>query len=372
MRRVLRVTLRTLLVAAGALAVTCAGVTLHRERILDRVREETALPSGSLESLETLRIGGIDQWIFVRAVDSSAPVLLFLHGGPGSPMIPLARQFEGSLARHFVVVHWDQRGAGKSFSLGIPPDSMTRERFAADAIELVEKLRARFGVERIFLAGSSWGTVLGADVVARRPDLFYAYVAMGAVVHGPRGEAISYTTVRECLRARGDTDDLEALEAIGPPPYQSVIDLARQRQWLRRCGGMFRDPERTSFMARYGYASPEYSLLDGIRFQVGEVFSGFTMVTDLHQTVDMLAQVPRIEVPIFFFQGRHDRQSPSVLVEEYFERLDAPRGKHLIWFEHSAHSPYREEPARFGHLLVKEVLPLAKGPAAFEASRARH
>lgn len=368
MRRGLRVAIQTVSAATAALAVACAGVTLHRERILDRVRAETALPSGALESLEVLRIGGVDQWIFVRGVDPSAPVLLFLHGGPGSPMIPVARQFEGSLARHFVVVHWDQRGAGKSFSLGIPRDSMTRERFAADAIELVERLRARFGVERIFLAGSSWGTVLGADVVARRPDLFYAFIAMGTVVHGPRGEAISYATVQECLRERGDTDDLRALEEIGPPPYESVIDVARQRQWLRRCGGVFHDPVRTSFMARYGYASPEYSLLDGVRFAVGEAFAGFTMVMDLHLTVDLPAQVPRIEVPVFFFQGRHDRNSPSVLVEEYFARLDAPRGKRLVWFEDSAHSLYREEPERFGRVLVEEVLPLADRPAAFEAA----
>ena len=368
MRRVLRFGLRTAAVATAALAVSCAGLTLHRTRVVERVRAATALPSGALESLEALRIGGVDQWIFVRAVDPGAPVLLFVHGGPGSPLMPLAREFEGSLARHFVVVHWDQRGAGKSFSLRIPRDSMTRERFVADAVELTERLRARFGVERIFLAGSSWGTVLGADLVSRRPDLFHAFVSMATDVHGPRGEEISYAYVHQCLRERGDIDDLRALEEIGAPPYDSVLDVARQRQWLRRCGGMFHDPERTSFLARYGYASPEYSLLDIVRFAVGEAFSGITMVMDLLSSVDLPAQVPRIEVPVFFFQGRHDRQTPSVLVEDYFARLDAPRGKRLFWFEGSAHDLYREEPERMQRLLVEEVLPLAELPSGLEAA----
>jgi len=367
-RRALRLALRGAAVATAALAVGCAALTLHRARVVERVRAATALPSEALESLEALRIGGIDQWIFVRAADPRAPVLLFLHGGPGSPMMPLAREFEGSLARHFVVVHWDQRGAGKSFSLRIPRDSMTRERFVADAIELTERLRARFGVERIFLAGSSWGTVLGADLVSRRPDLFHAFVAIATDVHGPKGEEISYAYVRECLRDRGDTDDLRALEEIGPPPYDSVLDVARQRQWLRRCGGMFHDPSRTSFFARYGYASPEYSLLDIVRFAVGEAFSGGTLVMDLLRSVDLPAQVPRIEVPVFFFQGRHDRQTPSVLVEDYFARLDAPRGKRLFWFEHSAHDLYREEPERLQRLLVEELLPLADRPVELEAA----
>ena len=245
---------------------------------------------------------------------------------------------------------------------------MTRERFVADAIELTERLRARFGVERIFLAGSSWGTVLGADLVSRRPDLFHAFVAIATDVHGPRGEEISYAYVRQCLRERGDLDDLRALEEIGAPPYDSVLDVARQRQWLRRCGGMFHDPERTSFLARYGYASPEYSLLDIVRFAVGEAFSGMTMVMDLLGSVDLPAQVPRIEVPVFFFQGRHDRQTPSVLVEDYFARLDAPRGKRLFWFEDSAHDLYREEAERMQRLLVEEVLPLAERPAGLEAA----
>ena len=368
MKRLLRLALRTAAAAAAALAVGGAGLTLHRARVVERVRAATALPSEALESLEALRIGGIDQWIFVRAADPRAPVLLFLHGGPGSPMMPLAREFEGSLARHFVVVHWDQRGAGKSFSLRIPRASMTRERFVADAIELTERLRARFGVERIFLAGSSWGTVLGADMVSRRPDLFHAFVAIATDVHGPQGEQISYAYVQECLRERGDSDDLRALEEIGPPPYDSVLDVARQRQWLRRCGGMFHDPNRTSFFARYGYASPEYSLLDIVRFAVGEAFSGGTLVMDLLRSVDLPAQVPRIEVPVFFFQGRHDRQTPSVLVEDYFARLDAPRGKRLFWFEHSAHDLYREEPERLQRLLVEELLPLAERPVELEAA----
>jgi CubicO group peptidase (beta-lactamase class C family) len=360
--------LRTSIIATAVAAVGCAGLSLHRARVLERVRAATALPPGAFESLEALRIGGIDQWIFVRALDPRAPVLLFVHGGPGSPLMPLARDFEGPLARHFVVVHWDQRGAGKSFSLRIPRDSMTRERFVADAVELTERLRARFGVERIFLAASSWGTVLGADLVSRRPDLFHAFVAMATDVHGPRGEEISYAYVRECLRGRGETERLRALEEIGPPPYDSVLDVARQRQWLRRCGGMFHDPEGTSFVARYGYASPEYSLLDVVRFAVGEAFSGVTMVRDLLGSVDLLAQVPRIEVPVFFFQGRHDRQTPSVLVEEYFAHLDAPRGKRLFWFEHSAHDLYREEPERMQRLLVEEVLPLAERPPEIDAA----
>ena len=122
---------------------------------------------------------------------------------------------------------------------------------------------------------------------------------------------------------------------------------------------MFHDPQATSFWRRYGWSSPEYSLLDMLRFVAGEVFSGFTMVLDLSREVDLFKQVPRLDVPVFFFQGRRDRQTPSKLVQEYYEQLEAPSGKQLHWFERSAHSPYREEPERFQRLMVERVLPFA-------------
>jgi hypothetical protein len=37
-----------------------------------------------------VRIGGIDQWITIKGDDSNNPVVLFLHGGPGDALSPIA------------------------------------------------------------------------------------------------------------------------------------------------------------------------------------------------------------------------------------------------------------------------------------------
>ncbi len=68
----------------------------------------------SVALLERIRIGGVDQYILIRGDDSSLPVLLFLHGGPGMPAMHLAHAFQRELEKKFVVVQWDRRGAGKS------------------------------------------------------------------------------------------------------------------------------------------------------------------------------------------------------------------------------------------------------------------
>ena len=145
----------------------------------------------SITSLEKITLGGIKQTILIRGHDTKSPILLFLHGGPGFPEMDIAYKFQRKLEEHFIVVNWDQRGAGKSFSKKIPRESMTIEQFISDAHELIRFLRERFDKEKIYLVGHSWGTTLGLLLTQRYPELFFAYVGIGQVVNALESEQIS-------------------------------------------------------------------------------------------------------------------------------------------------------------------------------------
>src|SRR5437016_7757763 len=93
-------------------------------------RIEITSPKG-IASLETVRLGGLDQWILIRGWNRDDPVLLLMHGCPGFPCMPFAH-VAADLEKRFVVVHWDQRGAGKSYSPSIPANSMNMKQFVAD------------------------------------------------------------------------------------------------------------------------------------------------------------------------------------------------------------------------------------------------
>jgi pimeloyl-ACP methyl ester carboxylesterase len=313
-------------------------------------------------SLEKVLLGGVEQWILIRGEDATNPVLLFLHGGPGSPVMPIAHHYGRELERHFVVVHWDQRGGGKSYSSSLLETSFTIDRFVSDTHELTELLRKRFAAPRIYLVGHSWGSALGVLTVQRYPDLFYAYVGMGQVVDEPRAEQIGLQFVLDKARELGNEEALRELADLDPPYIDNPRDVQIQRKWLSEFGGNFKEGETLPFLSDFNaewvwlaLRSPEYSWLDLTKFLRGNSRVRWALFREFKQ-VNLMESAPRLEVPVYIFVGRYDYNTPVELVEEYFEKLDAPKGKHLIWFEDSGHTPFLEEPERYAKVMVSRVL----------------
>ena len=149
------------------------------------------------------QIGGIQQGYFIRGEDERNPVILFLHGGPGSPELPMIKDTE--LEKHFTVCHWDQRGAGMTFSSDTDPASMTTEQFVEDTRQMTDSLRKWYGVEKIYLMGHSWGSYLGIKTIEKHPELYHAYIGIGQVCNQLESERLAYDYIVEQARKAGDT-----------------------------------------------------------------------------------------------------------------------------------------------------------------------
>jgi proline iminopeptidase len=125
---------------------------------------------GSIAELITVPIGGHDQALTIRGRSIENPVLLYLAGGPGGTDLGAMRADAG-LEQYFVVVTWEQRGSGKSYSALDPVETLTLEQMVSDTIEVTNYLRDRFKEDKIYLVGNSWGTILGVLAVQQHPDL---------------------------------------------------------------------------------------------------------------------------------------------------------------------------------------------------------
>lgn len=337
----------------GLLTLLVIGLLAFRAWAQHRVAEETKIASpNGISSLETITLGGVEQWILIRGHDRSKPVLLFLHGGPGVPEMPFSH-VNADLEKSFVVVQWDQRGAGKSWSSSIPKESMTIEQFVSDTHELVEHLRARFKAEKIYLVGFSWGSIVGVQAAARWPELFHAYVGVGQVTNTVEIEKLLYAWTVQEARQAGNQRALKQLAKVQQIPWPRGKDCIDVCRWHYR----FRPPEppSSSRTLELAFTSPYYSLADLYRMGRGMWFSFDQLWSDI-TTVDLFTQVPRLDVPIYFLQSRDDYVVTAEMPERYFQALIAPRGKQMIWFENSGHMLQLGEPEKYRDVLVNKVL----------------
>ena|SRR5260221_120897 len=354
-RKVNRIVGRVLLVTVAVVVLAVTALLILRAYGQHRIAEETKITSSAgINSLEKVMLGGIEQWILIRGHDRGKPLLLFLHGGPGMPNMPLAH-LNAALEKEFVVVQWDQRGAGKSYSSALRPESLTIEQFVADTLDLVQLLRSRFGADKVHLVAHSWGTIVGALAVSHHPEFFHDYVGVSQVGDAVEIQQRTYDSTLDAAMRAGNQRAVAELKRVGPAPFRSFDDCMTSCKWLAH----FSDPRSERFTTwqgiREGMVSPYYSLGDHLKFYRCMRFSVDALWGEMSR-VNVPQKVPRIEVPVYFLQGRHDHIIPPALTEEYFRCLDAPRGKQLIWFENSRHLPHVEEPEKFRAILTEKML----------------
>jgi pimeloyl-ACP methyl ester carboxylesterase len=319
-------------------------------------------PNGVQETFEVV-LGGARQVVNVRGADRTQPLLLFVHGGPAAPEMPIAWTFQRAWEDYFTVVQWDQRGSGRSYALNDPKalaPTMTPERYRDDAIELIELLVRRYGQRKVVLVGHSWGTLVGLAVALERPDLLHAYVGIGQIVDFRENERVGWEWTLARAKADGNAAAIRELEALRPYPGQGSFDVARvstERKWSVHYGALAAGRQDANFYFRSARLSPEYTPEDRRAWNEG---SEFTMRVLFPQLADLsFAHVRAVRVPVFMFLGRHDYTTPSPLAAEWLARVRAPR-KAAVWFEHSAHLPMIEEPGRTFAALLEHVLPAAR------------
>ena len=338
-----------ILLAATALVVV---VRLSAQRA-NAARIRITAPTG-INELERVTLGGIEQWIQIRGHDRAKPLLLFLHGGPGFPQMPFAH-LNAELEKHFVVVHWDQRGAGKSYSSAIPDDAMKVEQFVADTRELTQLLLQRFNAQKCYLVAHSWGSLFGALTASKYPELFHAYVGIGQVAGLPATQQVRYQFAVDSAAKENNQKALAELRNIGRPPHD-FSQCRTMERWVQHYSAIEHTPVASSRFIRLAFSSPVYSWADLIRIPLGVKFSFARLWKEIFYETDLFRQVPRIDVPVFLFEGRYDEVVTTDVAQKYFDALEAPNGKQIIWFENSGHWPHFEESHKYRDALVNSVL----------------
>jgi pimeloyl-ACP methyl ester carboxylesterase len=305
-------------------------------------------------------LGGAQQWVTIRGRDRKNPVVLVLHGGPGTAMTGLVPSFV-PWERDFTVVQWDQPGAGRTFRAAgrrLSPN-LAIETMAQEGVALAEWLRRRLDKDKLILLGWSWGSILGVHMIKARPNLFAAYVGTGQVVAVQEGDAVSYASVLAKARERGDAAAVADLEAIGAPPYHALTQLTTQRKWASRyelgrsLEAAFVLPRlfapRTTLADLYDLAA---ATLASTRHFMGADLTGPETQIDLRRLGLDFAP------PVFVVQGAVDDFAPPALSRAWVDSISAPH-KAFVTIENAGHFAMTEHSEEFLKILREQVRPLA-------------
>jgi pimeloyl-ACP methyl ester carboxylesterase len=326
-------------------------------------------PNGIQES-RFVRINGIDQYIEIRGQNRANPVLLMLHGGPGSPLSPVTYKMFLPLEKAFTVVNWDQRGAGRTYGRNgeaeAEASTMTVPIMATDTIELAQYLKTHLHKQKIGVVAASGGSTLGLMAVKQRPDLFYAYVGTGQLISVRDAIRVSYDYALDRAKATKDAKAVGELNGIGAPPWRDPGAEHTHQKWL----GVYAPPSEKTFVDNANIiplilTAPNYSWADFQTMLKGGAFTSRTLLPTFNQ-FDIKALGFDYGLPLFFFQGSDDHRTPTLLVQAFLDKVSAPH-KELVLLPGGGHTAALALPDLFIKSLIERVRPFgvaAEAPPA--------
>jgi pimeloyl-ACP methyl ester carboxylesterase len=333
---------------------------------LFRGKRDFSISSSGLDLVEVVRLGGVDQSILIQAEDVTKPVLLFVHGGPCMPVPGVVSRGQDymvstttkELVKHYVVVFWDQRGAGKSYQKSIPSKTFRTEHYFQDCLELIDYLRTRFQREKVYLAGHSWGSVIGLTAASRIPEKLHGYVGISQVLNWTNNDQLCYQWLKTKAESANDQKTLTKLHELGQPPYLEVKKWTDFRRPLIKYNSMIYTSDTVKHPGMLGafkifLNSEEYSLKD--------IFHSFYSSYNLTYTQDLIEDfakinldaLRRIDIPVAFLHGAHDFHVDGRPVESFYQKLEAPQGKEMVWYEKSSHMFHPEDARGIEKFLIQ-------------------
>ncbi len=283
----------------------------------------------SLQTSETVTIGGLKQWISVRTAKQGLPVMLFLHGGPGNSATGYADRFSKELQEHFTFVLWDQRETGKTLAMNRSDSALTLSRMESDAVELIRYLLHRYSQQKVYLMGHSWGGFLALLIAKDYPDLIQVCLTVSPMVNQLESERRSLEWLKDV--ERNNPAESAALATV-EIPFRNGDQLYIHRSGLARHGG--NKPPGQAYVVQWAKT--------------------WLHLFNEASGINLADRAPRLSCPVWFFVGGRDKQTLASLTREYYNALKADK-KRLFWFEESGHNLLLQEPARFQELILKEI-----------------
>ncbi|MBP5403391.1 MAG: alpha/beta fold hydrolase [Treponema sp.] len=311
-----------------------------------------------VEEQTYVTLDGQQQYVLITGEDVSNPVIIYIHGGPATPDIMAMPAFTDELMSDYTIIGWEQRGSGKTYYKNEKKDPknklVTIEQSLKDLDELVDYARNRFNQEKIIIMGHSYGTIVGSQYVLRHPEKVTAFISASQVVSVRDGNVLSYEDAFKKAKIHGD--DTTKLEKAYKKYMEdkSLLNMVALRIPIAKYHPV---PKETNTIW-LGLSSPYFGIMDAAWFlrQISikdyiHLNQALFDYTDHFRAFDMEMNY---KVPVYFIAGSEDWICPIELIEQYKNKISAPKKSFTI-LEGCGHPLQYESPKEFA-AFVRRVL----------------
>lgn len=346
-------------------AILALVLFIFAARIINFTQTKITSKNGVQENLY-IEINGIKQFLRIRGQNKENPVIIFIHGGPASPMGYIATFFQKEIEKDYTVIHYDQRGCGRTYyknKENFSTESLSVELLLSDLDHIVSYAKTRFNKQKVIILGHSWGTVLGMKYGILHPENVLAFLAIGQVVDGKASNPCALNEAIKRAKSKENSADaqkmIELINTWNSFEDFSDFDLNIFMQMRKTSSAYLTVPKEIPFakMIWQGLSSWDMNFLDMKWFLIDsaaeKIFPMQEPLMDYTLFKFCAYDFPTdFNFPVAFISGSEDWITPKILVEDYYKQISAPK-KTMEIIKDAGHSPFMDSPKEFSDAVLK-------------------
>ncbi|MEE1027492.1 MAG: alpha/beta fold hydrolase [Agathobacter sp.] len=271
--------------------------------------------NNEISELCSFSLGGYQQKVLIEGKSKDNPIVITLHGGPGTP-IPFSVGCRGLFpvfTDEFIMVYWDQLGCG--INNYVIDDSFSIDTFVQMTEELIENIKVKFPNNKIIIFSTSWGSILSAKLLEKNPYVVDSVVASGQIIK----DVFICDEVRDTLaQTTIPAKKIERIKSITVDNFKGK-DLQLISSALRKYTNAYQN--KVGEKAPMGniikglLTSPDYKLKDFKAIMVNGYMKNTSLWKEIIQ-IDLTEQLRNVKIPYMVLQGDTDIVASTKLVKE--------------------------------------------------------
>lgn len=282
------------------------------------------IAENEISEIREFLLGGYPQKVVIDGKKRSNPVVIFLHGGPGSPF-PFSVGCRGifpELTESVTMVYWDQLGCGINNETIV--DQFSIHHFAEMTRNLILEIKRIFPQNQIILFGVSWGSILALKAVTTFSVPVDRCVTYGQILN----EITFNEEVYRALEAAPMNDrQKRELNRIRKQDDHSIQDGRTIMRWIHKYtdGYLCNSGEKTPIDTLLWkiFTSPDYHIRDFIALFINGYARNTSLLKELF-SIDLREDFEKVSIPYMILQGSTDIVASTAKIKDFTEQLQNP------------------------------------------------